>query len=146
MATKAAATKPDTQTIEIKHSKSGHRPKVTVLVDSEEAFGRQVSGFVGFLRERAVVGLAVGFVVATQVQTLVKQLVSSFLDPLTMLLFGAKLSDRTFTWHFHDRHQDFAWGQFVYVLIDFFIVVITIYALIKLFKLDKLDKPADTKK
>jgi large-conductance mechanosensitive channel len=69
------------------------------------------------------------------------------LDPLTLLLFGNKLSNRTFTWDWHGRHADFAWGQFVYMLVDFFVVVLTIYVLIKLFKLDKLDAPkTDTKK
>jgi large-conductance mechanosensitive channel len=141
-----ATEKTDSQTVEIKHSKGGRRPKVTVLV-GEEAFERQVHGFVGFLRERAIVGLAVGFVVATQVQNVIKQLIASFLDPLTTVLFGSKLSNQTFTWTWHDRHSDFAWGQFVYVLIDFFVVVITIYAIIKVFKLDKLDAPkAETKK
>jgi large-conductance mechanosensitive channel len=144
-------TKTPVQKSETIHIKSDgkHRPKVTVLVGgSEDILERQVHGFVGFLREKAIVGLAVGFVVATQVQTVVKQLITSFLDPLTTVLFGAKLSNRTFTWTWHGRHSDFAWGQFVYVLIDFFVVVITIYAIIKLFKLDKLDapKPAETKK
>jgi large-conductance mechanosensitive channel len=138
---------PKTETIHIK-SDGKHRPKVTVLVDnSEDALGRQVHGFVGFLREKAIVGLAVGFVVATQVQSVVKQLIASFLDPLTTVLFGAKLSSQTFTWSWHDRHAQFAWGQFVYILINFFVIVIAIYAIIKLFKLDKLDAPkVDAKK
>lgn len=134
------------ETIEIKSSKSGHRPKITVLVDSEEALERQVHGFVGFLRERAIVALAVGFVVATQAQNLIKQLLASFLDPLTKIFFGSRLSDQTFTWTYHGRSQNFAWGEFVYVLINFFVVILTLYIIIKLFKLDKLDKPAESKK
>lgn len=141
--------KTETHNIEIKTQQGQKHPKITVFVDSsEDAVRDRVQGFVGFLRERAVVGLAVGFVVATQVQNLIKQLLASFLDPLTNLLFGAKLTTRTFTWDYHGRHEDFSWGQFVYVLIDFFVVVITIYILIKLFKLDMLDAPAkkDSKK
>ena len=136
--TKQAET--ETATVQIKTKRGRHKPNVQVIVDSEEVFERQVQGFVGFLREKAIVGLAVGFVVATQVQAVIKQLIASFLDPLTIVLFGAKLSSRTFTWHWHGRHAAFAWGQFVYVLIDFFVVVVTIYALIKLFNLDKLDR------
>jgi large-conductance mechanosensitive channel len=142
MATKQATEKTETHNIEIKTPKGEKHPKITVLVDSsEDAVRDRVHGFVGFLRERAIVGLAVGFVVATQVQGVIKQLIASFLDPLTQLLFGAKLTTRTFTWHWHGRHADFAWGQFVYILIDFFVVVLTIYVIIKLFNLDKLDAP-----
>lgn len=150
MATKPPTTseKTETHNIEIKTQKGQKHPKITVLVDnSEDAVRDRVQGFVGFLRERAIVGLAVGFVIATQVQNVIKQLIASFLDPLTLLLFGNKLSNRTFTWDWHGRHADFAWGQFVYMLVDFFVVVLTIYVLIKLFKLDKLDAPkTDAKK
>jgi large-conductance mechanosensitive channel len=150
MAAKPSTTseKTETHNIEIKTTKGQKHPKITVLVDSsEDAVRERVHGFVGFLRERAIIGLAVGFVIATQVQNVIKQLIASFLDPLTLLLFGNKLSNRTFTWDWHGRHADFAWGQFVYMLVDFFVVVLTIYVLIKLFKLDKLDAPkTDTKK
>jgi large-conductance mechanosensitive channel len=147
MADKKPTPTTKTETIHIK-TDGPHQPKVTVFVESEAAVKNQVQGFLGFLREKAIIGLAVGFVVATQVQSVVKQLIASFLDPLTTVLFGARLSSQTFTWTWHDRHADFAWGQFVYVLIDFFVVVITIYAIVKFFKLDKLDqpKPVATKK
>jgi large-conductance mechanosensitive channel len=103
---------------------------------------RPVSGFTEFLRERAVVGLAVGFVLGTQVQTVVKQFISSFVDPLFQLLFSGNkaLSSRTFTLHFDGRHANFGWGAVVYALLDFIFVAATIYAVIKIFQLDKLDK------
>ena len=98
-------------------------------------------GFVGFLRENAVIGLAVGLVIGTQVQSVVKQLVTSVLDPLFQLLFGRALSQRTLSLHLHGRTADFAWGSFVYVLIDFIFVLLAVYLIIKVLKLDKLDKP-----
>jgi large-conductance mechanosensitive channel len=102
---------------------------------------RPVGGFADFLREYTVVSLAIGFVIATQMQGLVKQLVGGFVDPLSKLLFGTALSQRTFTLHWHARAANFAWGDFAYELIDFLFVLILIYALIKIFKLDKLAKP-----
>jgi large conductance mechanosensitive channel protein len=105
---------------------------------------RPVGGFINFLREHAVVGLAVAFVLGSQIQTVVKQLISSFVDPLFQLLFpGNKtLSTRTFTLHFSGRHANFGWGALVYTFIDFLFVAFAIYAVIKLFQLDKLDKKA----
>ena len=101
-----------------------------------------VSGFTDFLRQNAIVGLAVGFVIGTQVQTLVKQLIASFIDPLTALLFGGvALSSRIFTLHLGRQSANFGWGALVYALIDFLFVLAVIYGIIKLFQLDKLDKP-----
>jgi large-conductance mechanosensitive channel len=122
--------------------KSNRRPKpsATKVVVQEV---NPVGGFVDFLREYTVVTLAIGFVVAQQVQGLVKQLVAAFIDPFSKLLFGTALSQRTFTLHFHDRAANFAWGDFVYGVIDFLLVLIVIYLIIKVFQLDRLKKPKD---
>jgi large-conductance mechanosensitive channel len=100
-----------------------------------------VRGFVGFLRAHSVVSLAVGFAIATQAQAVIKQLITSFIDPLYALLFnGQKLSAMVTTLHWHGREQAFAWGAFVYTLIDFMFVLVVIYLLIKLFNLDEIDE------
>ena len=129
-------TTANTVSIKSPAGKGKHKPNISVIVESEEA----VQGFFGFLRENAIVALAVGFVVATQVQSLVKQLISSFIDPLFTLFLGEALSKRTLTLHFHTHTASFSWGSFVYNLLDFVFVLAAIYAIIKLFKLDKLDK------
>lgn len=127
----------NTVKIETPTRKGQRKPKVSVIVAPDEV----VHGFVGFLREHAIVGLAVGFVVATQVQALAKQLIASFIDPLFKLFFGQALSERTLTLHFHHRSAQFGWGLFMYMLLDFLFVLAVIYLIIKVFKLDKLDKP-----
>jgi large-conductance mechanosensitive channel len=115
------------------------KPPVVKVVAQEM---NPVTGFVGFLREHAVVGLAVGFAIATQAQSVIKQLIASFIDPLYALLVnGEKLSTKTLTLNFHGRTQQFGWGAFVYTLIDFLFVLVAIYVIIKFFNLDKLDKP-----
>lgn len=100
-----------------------------------------VGGFVAFLRDYAVVGLAVGFVIGLQAQNLVKQLVSSFIDPAFQLLFGQALSSRAFMLHFHGRTATFTWGAFVYGLLNFLFVIAAIYIIVTFFSLDKLDRP-----
>ncbi|MDB5164979.1 MAG: putative Large-conductance mechanosensitive channel-like protein [Candidatus Saccharibacteria bacterium] len=130
--------------IETPRSKRGEHHESTVSVIVNEV--NPVKGFLGFLREYSVVSLAVGFAIATQAQTVIKQLISSFIDPLYGLLFnGQKLSAMTSTFHWHGREQAFAWGAFVYALIDFIFVLAIIYLLIKLFNLDELSKPKDKK-
>ena len=110
-------------------------------VKTTESGASSVNGFIGFLRENAVVGLAVGFVIGAQVQVVVKQLIASFIDPLSQLLFGQALSQRAKMLHYHSRVANFTWGSFVYVLIDFLFILLVIYLIIKILKLDKLDKP-----
>lgn len=102
-----------------------------------------VDGFVGFLREYTVVGLAIGFVIGTQAQALVKLLVSNFIDPAFQLLFGQALSQRIFTLHWHDRVASFGWGDFAYGLLNFLFVLAAIFVVVKLFNLDKLNKPKE---
>jgi large-conductance mechanosensitive channel len=111
------------------------KPKSPVIVGTDQAVG----GFVDFLREHAVIALAIGFVIATQIQTLAKQMIASFIDPAFKLLFGQALSMRTFTLHFHGRSADFGWGGFVYGLLDVLFVLISIYVVVKIFKLEKLE-------
>lgn len=127
-------------TIRIEEPSSDRKAKpnpATVIVQEVNP----LDGFVTFLREHAIVGLAVGFAIATQVQALVKQLISSFIDPLYGLFFTQKLSDKSVILHWHDRAQAFTWGAFVYTLLDFVFVIGIIYAIIKIFNLDKWDKP-----
>jgi large-conductance mechanosensitive channel len=118
----------------------------SAMAVAEEAVGNKVTGsvsdFVNFLRERAIVGLAIGFVVGTQVQTLVKQFITSFVDPLFKLLIPGNqvLSDRKWVAHFAGRTADFGWGALAYTLLDFFFIVLVIYIVVRVFSLERLDK------
>ncbi len=127
-------------TVKIDSTKGSKRPNVTVVVGSDEFVG----GFVNFLREHAIIGLAVGLVIGTQVKSVVDEIVRSFINPLFTLLFGGQqLNKRIFTLHFNGHEAHFGWGAVVYALVDFVFIMLAIYALIKLFKLEKLDKKVE---
>lgn len=100
------------------------------------------SGFMTFVREQGVVGLAVGLVLGTQVKTLVDQLVASFLNPLIGLILpgGGTLAEKTFSLTLFHKTADFTYGAFIAVLISFITVAAVIYFIVKGLKLDKLDK------
>lgn len=100
------------------------------------------SGFLTFVREQGVVGLAIGLVIGTQVKMVVDQLISSFINPLIGLILPGEgnLSQKKFTLTVGDKAAIFEWGQFVYVLISFLAVAIIIYYIIHGLKLDKIDK------
>lgn len=97
-----------------------------------------LQGFLDFVREQGVVGLAVGLVLGTQIKTLVDQMVISFINPFIGLLLpgGGSLQEKAF----HVSDQAFKWGAFVSQLVSFIIVCAIVYFLVKGLKLDKLDK------
>lgn len=120
-------------------------PAATAELVNEAVSKKVVSpftGFITFLRERAVVGLAIGFVIGTQVQAVVKQFITSFVDPLFALVIpGNKtLSDQTWAIHLGNRHAVFGWGAVAYALLDFIFILVIIYAVLKILQLDRLDK------
>lgn len=126
-------------------SSRGKKEKVTVVVAAQEL--NPVGGFVTFLREHAVVGLAVGFAIATQAQALIKSLIDNFINPLYGVLFNTQnLNKQESIFHFHGREAILNWGAVITSLINFLFVIAAIYAIIKFFQLDKLDKKNDAKK
>lgn len=104
----------------------------------------RLDGFLIFMREQGVVGLAIGLVIGTQVKVLVDQLIASFVNPILGLVLPGQgdLSQKKFTLTISelDKTAVFSWGQFVYVLISFLAVVAIIYYIIRGLKLDRVDK------
>jgi large conductance mechanosensitive channel len=119
---------------------------VAVLLEPDDLVREQATGFANFLREYAVVGLAIGFIVGQQANAVVKQLVASFVEPWVQVLFGKDWNHRAATLHHGHEAVQVPWGAFIYTLIEFFFVVIAIYIVVKLFRLDKLKKPKDEAK
>lgn len=136
-------TTSNTVRIEQPKSSRGRKPKVTVLISPDEMVKNQVGGFVNFLREHTVVGLAVGFIIGQQAQTVVKSLVDSFITPLLSILIGQDLLKKSIAVHNSQGIvvTRFTWGSFVYGFINFLFVLLAIYLIVRLLKLDKLDKP-----
>jgi large conductance mechanosensitive channel len=103
---------------------------------------KQLSGFVDFIREQGVVGLAIGLAIGTQAGILVKDIVSSIIDPILGLIIGNSdgLSKASWTLYIGDRSAKFLFGQLVYSLIVFLSVCAVVYFVAMGLKLDKLDK------
>lgn len=100
-------------------------------------------GFVKFLQEQGVAGLAIGFIIGAQARLVVDQFNASFVDPLLGLIIGSPdgLNNQTFTLSLGSNKAEFAWGAFAYTLINFIIVSLIVYITYKLLHLNKLEKP-----
>jgi large conductance mechanosensitive channel len=103
---------------------------------------KKIHGFVEFLREQSVVGLAIGLVLGTQAKVLIDQLIASFINPLVGLLLPGQgtLKDKVFEVHLNGKVAAFGWGAFVISLLTFLIVAAVVYFVFKGLKLDRLDK------
>ena len=104
-----------------------------------------MGGFVNFIREQGVVGMAVGLAIGTAAGDTVKKMVTAFIDPLVQLIVGSQkgLQAASFTVEIAGRKAEFLYGAFVSSLITLLAVAFVVYAIVHFFKLDKLDKKKD---
>ena len=75
-----------------------------------------VTGFLGFIRERGVAGLAIGFILGGAAQNLVKALMDDLINPL-LAYFGGVKTIAEFS------IGAFKVGDFISVLINFLILI-----------------------
>lgn len=100
------------------------------------------AGFVDFLREQSVVGLAIGLIIGTQTKALADQLIASFINPLIGLLLPGKgaLDQKVFVMHLEGKTATFTYGSFLAVLLSFITTAAVVYFVFKFLKLDRLTK------
>jgi len=97
-----------------------------------------MKGFINFIREQGVVGLAVGFILGSAVSKVVSAVVTDLINPLLGLALGA-------IGNFNDSYfligsAKIMWGNLVSTAIDFLVIALVVYFGVKFLKLDKLDK------
>lgn len=94
-----------------------------------------MKGFIEFIKTQGVVGLAVGFILSTQISQLVNSIVNDLIDPLLGLIIGAEGNlDKA---HFTIGKSQFMWGNLVNNIINFLIIALLLYVLIRALRLDK---------
>ena len=103
----------------------------TIFMSPHRAFG----GFLDFIRERGVMGLAIGFVLGSSVQKVVTAFVSDIVNPFVGILLGRADGIKNFA------VGPFLIGDFISVGIDFLILALIIYLVFKGLGLERLDKP-----
>jgi large conductance mechanosensitive channel len=98
----------------------------------------QFQGFLDFVREQGVVGLAIGFVLGGAVSKVVSSLVTDIINPIVGVILGktGDLKDMAFS----VGSAKIMWGDFVSAAIDFIIIALVVYYGFRLLGLHKLDK------
>jgi large conductance mechanosensitive channel len=105
-----------------------------------------LQGFVDFVREQGVVGLAVGLVLGVASKGVVDSLVANIFNPVIGVLIGGEsLASRYVCLKDNglDCTSKLGYGQVASDLLSFIIVAAVVYFAVKGLKLDKLDKKKD---
>jgi large conductance mechanosensitive channel len=97
-----------------------------------------MKGFIDFIREQGVVGLAVGFILGGAVSKVVSAIVTDLINPLLGLVLGAVGGLKTAS--FSIGSAQIMYGDFLSVVIDFLVVALVVYGGVKILGVDKLDK------
>jgi large conductance mechanosensitive channel len=108
---------------------------------------KQFYGFMDFIREQGVIGLAVGLTLGTAITVFVKSIVDNIINPLigTILPGGTDLSNKyvCLTAENGECINKLSWGAVVSNFISFLAIAALIYFVVRGLKLDRLDKKKD---
>ena len=93
-----------------------------------------MKGFLTFIREQGVMGLAVGFILGGAVSKVVTSLVQNIIQPLLGYVIGSTEGLNSLAF------GPITYGQFITALIDFLLIAAVVYFIFKGLGFDKLDK------
>lgn len=105
--------------------------------------GRYFGGFIEFVREQGVVGVAIGLVIGGAATTLVKSLIDNVVMPPIGVLLGSADGLRGLSIDmgtYGGKVAELRYGQLLSDLVNFMIIALVVYVVVKLLKVDKLDK------
>lgn len=97
-----------------------------------------MKGFIEFIRNQGVVGLAIGFIVGGAISSLVASLVTDIINPIVGIILG-DFGDLS-TLSFHVGSAVVTYGKFISGLINFIILCAVVYTVFIVLRLNKLDK------
>lgn len=93
-----------------------------------------LGGFLSFIREQGVIGLAVGFVLGGAVSKLVYSLVNDIVNPVLGVFLGAAGNLRDYSLVIGSAK--ILWGDFLATVIDFLVIAFVVYVLVKVLKVE----------
>ncbi len=97
-----------------------------------------MKGFLNFVREQGVVGLAVGIILGGGVGKLVGSLVDNIINPVLGIILGAAGGLKDYS--VEVMGAKLMWGAFTASLIDFLVIALVVYFGVMALGLNKLDK------
>ena len=123
-------------------------PKIKVSPVAIAKVGKsQMKAFSDFIRTQGVVGLAVGLVLGGAVSVLVKSLVDNVVMPPLGLLLGSAQGLKGLSWTMGKTNAGVPavlnYGIFLNDFINFVVIALVIYLIVRLLRFDRIDKKND---
>ncbi len=97
-----------------------------------------MKGFLNFIREQGVVGLAVGFILGGAVSKVVSALVTDIVNPILSIILGKTEGLKTAS--LQVGGASILYGDFLSIVIDFVVIALVVYYGVKIIGIDRLDK------
>lgn len=106
---------------------------------------KQATSFADFIRDKGIVGMAIGLAIGTVASGTIRTIVEGFVTPLVQFVVGTHKNLEVQMWHIElwGRTADFRWGATLSSLITLVATVYVIYVLVHMAGLDRLDKKKD---
>ena len=102
-----------------------------------------IKDFINFIREKGVIGLAVGIIVGGAVTAFVNSIITNLVNPIIGTLIGKGENLSAYTYTVPHTAITFGWGSFVSDLITFITILLVIYLIFVKSPINKLDKPKE---
>ncbi len=103
-----------------------------------------MQGFIDFVREQGVVGLAVGLTLGIASKSVVDSLVANILNPVIGMLSGGESLASRYVCLGDTCANKLGYGQVISDLLSFILIVAVVYFAVKGLKLDRLDKKKES--
>jgi large conductance mechanosensitive channel len=103
-----------------------------------------MKGFLKFVRDHGVAGLAIGFALGQAASNLVTSFVNSIVNPAVGLLTGGTINNLASS-SVMVGNASIAYGQFLSVVINTAIILFVVYAAAKILRLEQAKKDEDKK-
>lgn len=100
--------------------------------------------FVRFVREKGVLGLAVGIIMGGAITKLVTSIVENLINPLIGALTGAAGDLNSLVYTLPYTSITFKYGAFITSLIDFLAIILVVYFIFIKSPLNKIDHKEET--
>lgn len=102
---------------------------------------KMMRGFLDFVREQGVVGIAVGIAIGLQAASVVDAIVKGFISPLVaIILQGTDLSGIKSTIEVGNTTTDFMWGEILQAAITLLATAFVVYFIVDKAGLTRMDK------
>lgn len=102
-----------------------------------------IKDFINFIREKGVIGLAVGIIVGGAVTAFVNSIVTNLVNPIIGALIGKGENLSAYTYTVPHTAITFGWGSFISDLITFITILLVIYLIFVKSPINKLDTPKE---